>query len=91
MRLLSDIATSFSTEYNYIWNRKPLQYAQKHCRQKELGVQKSDTQREGKAGKNWCKQLTSVLLISVEAGTSLCFSLVESKVQLAPLESVNWF
>lgn len=41
--------------------------------------------------KSWCKWLTNVFLISVEAGTFLYFSLVESKVQLAPLESVNWF
>lgn len=28
VHLLNDTATSYSTEYNYIWNLKPLQYAQ---------------------------------------------------------------
>lgn len=42
-------------------------------------------------GKGRCEWLTNVILIAVEAATFLHFSLVESKVQLAPLESVNWF
>lgn len=42
-------------------------------------------------GKGWCEWLTNVFLISVGAATFLHISLVESKVQLAPLESVNWF
>lgn len=62
----------------------------KNCRQKELCVQKPwhimRRQRKG-----WCEWLTNVFLISVGAATFLHFSLVESKVQLAPLESVNWF
>lgn len=37
------------------------------------------------------KLLTNVFLISVEAGTFLYFFLVESKVQLASLEYINWF
>lgn len=34
----------------------------------------------------WCQWLTNVLLLSVEAGIFLHFSLVGSEVQLVPLE-----
>lgn len=35
----------------------------------------------------WCQWLTNVLLLSVEAGIFLHFSLVGREVQLVPLES----
>lgn len=36
---------------------------------------------KAKQEKSWCKSLANVVLISVEAGTFLCFPLVENKVQ----------
>lgn len=55
-------------------------------------TQKNLTHNEkAKQEKCCCKLLTNVFLISVEAGTFLYFFLVESKVQLASLEYINWF
>lgn len=92
MHLLNDTAPSYSTEYNYIWNLKPPQYAQKYCRHKELYTHSNQTHNEkAKQEKSWCKSLTNVFLISVEAGTFLYLSLDENKVQLASLQYINWF
>lgn len=41
--------------------------------------------------KSWCKSLTNVSPISVEAGIFLSLSLVENKVQSASLQYINWF
>lgn len=90
VHLLNDTATSYSTEQNYIWSLKPLQYAYKelytHARvhtHRHTHTQSVTHNETGKQEKGWCKSLTNMFLISAEAGTFLCFSLVESQVQLA--------
>lgn len=89
MHLLSNTATQQNIITSGI--KKPLQYAQNTV---DIGnfTHKNLTHNEkARQEKGWSKSLTNVLLNSVEADSFLYFSLVENKVQLAPLEYINWF